>query len=158
LLYIRGMILRHRRRRTRLVFHPASRWPLAGALALALMASGCAGIEANREATRLETEGNVMPQNYRAEIVALMRTYLNDPTGVRGAFLSEPTIRTLGTATRYTVCLRYNPRKGGGQYAGSKDSIVTFWNGRLDRIIDNGREPCREAAYIPFPELERMAR
>ena len=47
---------------------------------------------------------------YRADIVAFMRTYLNDPTGVRDAFISEPALRTLESADRYTVCLRYTAR------------------------------------------------
>jgi hypothetical protein len=95
---------------------------------------------------------------YKADIVALMRTYLNDPTGVRDAFVSEPTLRTLENVDRYTVCLRYTARKGGGQYAASKDSLVLFRDGRLDRIIDNAREACKDAAYRPFPELERLSR
>ena len=87
-----------------------------------------------------------------------MRTYLNDPTGVRDAFISEPALRTLENVDRYTVCLRYTARKGGGQYAASKDSLVLFRDGRLDRIIDTAREACKDAAYQPFPELERLSR
>ncbi len=127
-------------------------------LGLALMLGGCAGVAAMKEGERLETEGNVAPANHRAEIVALMRNYLNDPTHVRGAFLSEPSIREFGNNRRYAVCLRYNARKDGGQYAGSKDSVVIFWRGRLDRIVDQGREQCKDATYQPFPELERMTR
>ena len=87
-----------------------------------------------------------------------MRTYLNDPTGVRDALVSEPELRTLDAATRYTVCVRYNARKSDGQYAGSKDSLVLFSDGRLERIIDNARGQCRDAGYQPFPELERLTR
>ena len=52
-----------------------------------------------------------------------MPTYLNDPRGVRDAFVSEPTKRTLESIERYTVCLRYNPRKSNGQYAGVRDTM-----------------------------------
>src|SRR5687767_2980723 len=76
---------------------------------------------------------SVFPQNYRAEIVALMRSYLNDPTGVRDAFVSEPSQRTIDGSSRYAACVRYNAKKGGGQYAGSRDSMVLFRGGRLDR-------------------------
>ena len=97
--------------------------------------------------------------SYKADIVAFMRTYLNDPTGVRDAFISEPALRTLENVDRYTVCLRYTARKSGGQeYAASKDSLVVFRDGRLDRIVDNARETCKDAAYQPFRELEQLSR
>ena len=87
-----------------------------------------------------------------------MRTYLNDPTGVRDAFISEPALRTFENAERYTVCLRYTARKSDGQYAASKDSLVMFREGRLDRVVDAAREACKDAAYQPFPELEHLTR
>ena len=99
------------------------------------------------------------PSNYRADILAFMHTYLNDPSGVRDAFISEPSKRTLESIERYSVCLRYTARKpGGGGYAPSKDSLVLFREGRLDRVVDNGKEICKDAAYQPFPELERLSR
>jgi hypothetical protein len=100
----------------------------------------------------------MQPVSYKADIVAFMRTDLNDPTGVRDAYISEPALRTLENIERYTVCLRYNARRSNGQYAGSKDSLVLFREGRLDRIVDNARERCKDAAYQPFPDLERMQR
>ena len=128
---------------------------------LTLVLAGCTpGMEAYRSAQQSEAEAqSIVPQNYKAEIVALMRTYLNDPVGVRGAFASEPAMRTVDGTSRYTVCLRYNARKGSGQpYAGSKDSIILFRQGKLERIVDNARELCKDAAYQPFPEFERMTR
>jgi hypothetical protein len=95
---------------------------------------------------------------YKSDIVALMRTYLNDPSGVRDAFISEPTLRSLENTERITVCLRYTARKDGGQYAPSKDSLVMFREGRVDHIVDAARETCKDAAYEPFPELERLKR
>jgi hypothetical protein len=96
--------------------------------------------------------------NYRADIVAFMHTYLNNPAGVRDAFISEPALRTVEGGQRNTVCLRYTARKSDGQYAPSKDSLVMFREGRLDRLVDNAREACKDVAYQPFPELERMGR
>ncbi len=97
--------------------------------------------------------------NYKAEVVAFMRTYLNDPTGVKDAFISEPALRPLENVDRYTVCLRYTAHKGYGQpYAPSKDSLVLFREGRLDRIIDAAKEACKDAAYQPFHELEQLKR
>jgi hypothetical protein len=97
--------------------------------------------------------------NYKAEVVAFMRTYLNEPTGVRDAFISEPALRGFENADRYTVCLRYTARKGNGQpYAASKDSLVLFREGRLDRIVDAAKEACKDAAYQPFHDLEQLKR
>jgi hypothetical protein len=72
--------------------------------------------------------------------------------------VSEPALKTFDNVSRYVVCVRYNARRTDGGYAGPKDSLVLFRDGRLDRIIDNGREACRDAAYQPFPELERLTR
>ena len=92
----------------------------------------------------------------KIEIVALMRTYLNDPTNVRDAYISAPELRTLDNISRYTICIRYNPRQVGGQYAGSRENLVLFSHGRLEHIIDNARGQCKDAAYEPFRELEAM--
>jgi hypothetical protein len=123
----------------------------------ALVLAGCSS-DWTRERERSEQANATPPVNHKSDIIAFMRTYLNEPVGVRDAFMSEPALRTVDSASRYVVCLRYNARKSDGRYAGSKDSLVLFRDGRLDRIIDNARERCRDAAYQPFPELERMQR
>ena len=130
------------------------RWLLVLA---ALVLAGCSS-DWMRERDRSEQANTTPPVNHKSDIIAFMHTYLNDPVGVRDAFMSEPALRTVDSASRYVVCLRYNARKSDGRYAGSKDSLVLFRDGRLDRIIDNARERCRDAAYQPFPELEWMQR
>jgi hypothetical protein len=130
------------------------RWLLVLA---ALVLAGCSS-DWMRERDRSEQANTTPPVNHKSDIIAFMHTYLNDPVGVRDAFMSEPALRTVDSASRYVVCLRYNARKSDRRYAGSKDSLVLFRDGRLDRIIDNARERCRDAAYQPFPELERMQR
>jgi hypothetical protein len=129
-------------------------------LGLALVLAGCSAYQTDLQyaRNRAEQANKTPPVNYRADILSFMRTYLNDPTRVRGAFVSEPELRTIEHMDRYAACLRYNARKSDGQYAGSKDSLVLFRDGRLDRIVDNGREQCKDAAYRPFPELEQMTR
>jgi hypothetical protein len=137
-------------------------------LTLALILGACSNIETWRENIARNEEANtVFPQNYKADILSLMRTYLNDPTNVRDAFVSEPTLKTFDGTNRYLVCLRYNAKKSGGQYAGNKESIMTFRQGRLDRIVDATRDPrearqarelCKDMAMTPFPELERLSR
>jgi hypothetical protein len=129
----------------------------APGLALTLALAGC-NDEWIQERARLKEANTTPPISYRADIVAFMRTYLNDPIGVRDAFVSQPSLRSFEDFDRYTVCLRYNARKSNGQYAGNKDTLVLFRDGRLDRVVDNGREACKDAVYQPFPELQRMQR
>jgi hypothetical protein len=125
-----------------------------------LLAIGLAGCDPtwmrNREIA--DRQNTTLPINYRSDITAFMRTYLNDPTRIRQAQVSEPALKDFDNASRYIVCVRYSARKSDGQYAPVKDSLVLFRDGRLDRIVDNARETCKEAAYQPFPELEQLTR
>ena len=123
------------------------------ALALPLVLAGCNSDWLNARDRDIQANTKPPAPSYKADIVAFMLTYLNDPTGVREAFISEPALRTLESADRYTVCLRYTARN-----AASKDSLVLFRDGRLDRIIDNARETCKDAAYQPFRDLEGLSR
>lgn len=129
-----------------------------GAVALALASCNSEWM-ASRERT---LQANTTPPiSYRTDIVAFMRTYLNDPRAVRDAYVSEPALRMFESLDRYSVCIRYNARKRNGQYAGSKDNLVLFRDGRLDRIVELDRLPsvrdiCKDAAYQPFPELQKM--
>jgi hypothetical protein len=106
----------------------------------------------------IKAEPNVMPANYRAEIIAFLRTYLNDPTRIRTATISEPALRSAGSEERYAVCLRFNARKSGGEYEGVKERIVFFLAGKLDTMAEARREQCAGAVYQPFPELEALTR
>jgi hypothetical protein len=125
---------------------------------LAALALGGCNSEWTDRQERLQQANTTPPSNYKADIVAFMRTYLNNPTGVRGAFASQPALREVDGLRRYTVCLRYAARKSDGQYAAPKESIVLFIDGRLDRMVDNARELCKDATYEPFPELEHLSR
>jgi hypothetical protein len=140
-------------------------------LFIALVLGGCAGspmrdAEAYRQA---EEAKNIVPVNYRGDLVAFMRTYLNDPTNLRGAAISQPELREVGPISRFVMCVRFNAKGSNGQYAGVKDTLAIFISGKLDRLIEFAagegserdrplREYCAAAAYQPFPELERLTR
>ncbi len=110
-------------------------------LALALAACGKTLDELSSEQRRAAwTAGNVYPADYRAELVAYLRTYLNDPTGIREAAISEPALKPVGYGDRYVVCVRFNPKRGGGGYAGLKDHLVVYAGGKLDRYIETAGE------------------
>jgi hypothetical protein len=109
-----------------------------------------------------EARGTVLPENYKAEIIAFMRTYLNDPANVRDAFITEPAIKQVGGRSQYAACVRYNAKNTDGRYAGSRDSLALFDRGRFDRMVDQfpkgAVHPCVDADYKHFPELEALKR
>lgn len=98
------------------------------------------------------------PSNYRAELLAFMKTYLNNPVGVRDAALAEPVMREVNGKMRYISCLRYSPREADGTYYEPRDRAVLFVNGRLDRLIEKVGELCTGVALAPFPEMGKMTR
>src|SRR5271155_4841285 len=76
---------------------------------------------------------NVLPANYKPDILGAMHAYLNDPTGIRDAGIAEPALKPLGGSKRFMVCVRYNARRGRGEYVGAKEVAAVFVAGRFDR-------------------------
>ncbi len=103
-----------------------------------------------------EENPNVFPSDYKNEILNTMTSSLEDPTNVRGAYISDPVLRPAGKDERYTVCVRSESRNASRQYTGSKDRIAFFYGGHLNQLIDATKEQCGNAAYKPFPELEKL--
>ena len=98
------------------------------------------------------------PRNYKGEVLAFMRTYLNNPAGVREAMMAEPVQRTVGGRLRYVSCLRYSTRETDGRYREPRDRAVVYVDARLDRVMENPGDACAGATYAAFPELEKMSR
>ncbi|MGD9921232.1 MAG: hypothetical protein AB7V13_07260 [Pseudorhodoplanes sp.] len=130
------------------------------ALPLAALACACA----QEQPSVLVTDPNVPPANYRTEILAFLRTYLNDPTGVRDASIGAPELRTIPASPptpatqRYMVCLRFNARNSTGKYQGSRDYLAAFLAGRFDTLVPARKEQCAQTKWQPFPELETLRR
>jgi hypothetical protein len=131
----------------------------AGILALGFMLGACStGYEVSPEVRRAEWEAsNVYPRNYRAEILAYLRTYLNDPSDVHGAMASQPVLKPRGLGNRYQSCVRYGSAKDVRAGAPARDHLVIFADGKLESFLD-AKEECAKAAYEPFPELEKLTR
>ena len=133
------------------------------AVSAAVALGGCAtetGPSASELKARWDAE-NVYPQSYRQDLLAFLRTYLNDPSHVRSASVSQPQLKYIGPGDRYVACVRYNARNSDGKYVGSKDGAAIYVAGKLDRFLDTAkdvRELCKEVAFVPFPELERLTR
>jgi hypothetical protein len=127
---------------------------------LPIALAGCLGSEDGRSTSFMEdsSASQRYPDNYRAELLAFMRTYLNNPVGVRNAEMAEPVQRTVGGRVRYVACLRFVPRESDGSYREMRERAVMYVNGRLDRLVENASEVCAGAVYVPFPELEKMVR
>lgn len=107
---------------------------------------------------------NVYPAGYKSDLLAFFRTYLNDPTHVRSASVSQPQLKLAGPnepGERYMVCVRYTARDSTGHYTTPKEGAATFVSGKLDRFLDlprEVRELCKDAVFAPFPELGKLAR
>ncbi len=121
----------------------------------------CASSDEGRNESYISDRGGAdqpYPNNYRPELLAFMRTYLNNPVGVRDAVVAEPVQRTFGGRSRYVSCLRFSSRDSDGNYGGVRERAVVFVDGRLDHVAEKAGEICAGAAYAPFPELEKLAR
>ncbi len=104
---------------------------------------------------------NILPQGYRQDLLAYMRTYLNDPSNVRDAAVAPPVLKEFGPGQRYMTCVRFNSRGTDGKYNGVKEGVAVYVSGKLDRFFDTPRdvrEYCKDAAYGPFPELAALKR
>lgn len=134
---------------------------LALILALPLTLAACFGSDGDRATVMGGTQAGgpqPYPDNFRSDTLALMRSYLNNPVGVREASMAEPVQREVGGRQFYVSCLRFTPRETDGSYKGMRERAVIFVNGRADRVIDRAGELCAGAVYVLFPELEKMTR
>ncbi|MGH9694357.1 MAG: hypothetical protein ACRD5Z_09465 [Bryobacteraceae bacterium] len=125
---------------------------------MALCAGGCADHSHRQADADSDDVINTVPKNYKADILAAMHAYFNDPTGIRDAAIAEPALKSVGGPTRYVVCVRFNAKLHGTTYAGVRDFAAVFVAGRFDRFVETPREQCAAAAYAPFPELEKLSR
>ncbi len=124
----------------------------------AVVCAGLATAACSSQPSVMTADPNVYPSSYRSEIIAYLRTYLNDPTGIREAAIGEPALRQLPGVQRYAVCLRFNAKDSTGKYQGSRDRLVVFLSGRLDTMTPARGEQCAGAVWQPFPELEKLQR
>jgi hypothetical protein len=147
--------------------------PLRALLAFCFAATlvGCVSGRSRELREEREARINVYPDNYRADILAGLHSYLSDPTHIRDAYVSEPSLKPIGRQNRYAACLRFNARNSDGRYVGSRDVLAVFAGGRFDQFIDEStqlgnqanpttivKELCGAVEYKHFAELEAMTR
>jgi hypothetical protein len=134
---------------------------LAAILLLPVALAACAGSDEGKSITYTDDRGvsnQPFPNNYKSEILSFMKTYLNNPVGVRDAAMAEPVQRVIGGRLRYVSCLRFSARDSDGNYREPRDRAILYVDGRLDRILENASDPCAGAVYAAFPDLEKMTR
>ncbi len=130
------------------------------AAGLAFSVAACAGV-GDESAPYTANSGLAVqpyPTNYRAELLAFMRTYLNDPRAVRDAVIAEPAQRTVAGKPRYIACLRYTALGQGDGSNGGEDRAAIYLDGRMERLVEKAHELCGGAIYAPFPEMEKLTR
>jgi hypothetical protein len=147
----------------------ATAWKILSFFVLALALCGCsswgnpfAGWYGGNPITNLfggektvpAPEPNVMPANYRANLLNFLERELFDPNDIRDAYISEPKLMPFGSESRYAICVRYNAKSGYGQYTGVRDYVAIYFHGDLTQFIPASREQCANAAYVRWPELE----
>jgi hypothetical protein len=142
---------------------------------LLLVLAGCSyyGEPSQADLREQWNEQNIYPANYKGDVVAFIHSYLNNPGGIRNAAITRPQVKRAqgDPGDRYMVCVRYNARKSDGSYAGMTETVATFRAGKFERFIDPMRgdlqrqaaarivqDLCKDAAYEPFPELQRLKR
>ena len=128
---------------------------VASVCLLSALSAGLIGCSSG-SSKQSEESPNVFPADYKNEILLTMTNTLEDPTNIRGAFISEPVLRSAGKDERYVVCVRSDSRNANKNYTGSKDRIGYFYAGHLNQLVDATKEQCGNAAYKPFPELEKL--
>jgi hypothetical protein len=133
----------------------------AAILLLPIALAACAADDDSRSITYTDDRGvanQPFPDNYRAELLAFMKTYLNNPVGVHDAVMAEPVQRTVGGRLRYVSCVRFTPRDSDGGYREVRERAILYVNGRLDRVVENTSDICAGAVYAPYPDLEKLTR
>jgi hypothetical protein len=127
---------------------------------LSLVLGACAHNAPSTDAAAADSELNSPPTDYKREILGAMHAYLNDPTGIRDAAISEPALKSASMAlpARYTVCVHFNPKKSVTEYQGLREVAAIFLAGRFDRFVETPKDLCAGATYTPFPELEKLTR
>jgi len=111
---------------------------IAVMMLLPVMLSACAAVDESKPITFTEDRGvssQPFPKNYRTEVQSFLRTYLNNPVGVRDAVMAEPVERVIGGRQRYVACVRFSARESDGGYREPRERAIMFVDGRLDRIV-----------------------
>jgi hypothetical protein len=123
-------------------------------LPAALLAFALAAACSRREEPQVDP--NPYPNDYKAGIVKFIPKVVSDPSNIRNASISDPAFMQVGSESRYFVCVRFTPKKTATEYGNPEERIAIFYAGQITQFVLATHEQCGNAAYGPFPELERI--
>jgi hypothetical protein len=106
-----------------------------------------------------EPAANTYPKDYKDEILATLRKNVfakNETTAVSNALVSEPMLQTTGNGQLYVACLRYTAHGTVYGISTNVTRIGYFYGGHLNQLIEADKADCANAAYKPFPELDKI--
>ena len=104
----------------------------------------------------ITVDPKIYPDHYKTEVADFMRTYLNNPTKVKDAFIAPPALKQVGREQQYITCVRYNPRDSKNQYEGPRTNLAIFLGGRLNQFLPEDPNMCAGLNYQRYPEIESM--
>jgi hypothetical protein len=123
---------------------------------LALILAFAAALAACSSGSKPENP-NLFPTDYKTEIVTTLKKLFkdNDTIKVTGAFVSDPVLRPVDKVQLYTACVRYTAHGTSPGEIGNAVRIAYFYGGHLNQLIEANKDQCGNAAYKPFPELDK---
>ena len=119
-------------------------------VAIALVLAGCAITQPP------EIDPLLFPADYKKQILDMMPQLFEDPSGMRETSVTELTLMPVGAASLYGACVRFRPRKSRTEYDSLQERVAIFHGGSLTQFVTASSGQCANAAYRPFPELEKL--
>jgi hypothetical protein len=114
------------------------------AAVVAIMACACSPKEP-------KIEENIYPTDYKAQIVKQMRLQSEDRLNLHDAYVAPPLMKAYQSAApRYVSCIRFTVKDD------SKEMAAFFFSRGITQIVNATPELCANAAYEPFPELQKL--
>ena len=115
---------------------------------MALALGGCASFGLGQPDPP-PVDPNILPADYRAGLMTVLRTNPFNLVGAREAALSPPELKPFGNESRYVACLRV----AGPDWR--KEKMIVYFGGAINQFVD-ATDLCKTAVYQPFPELPAM--
>jgi hypothetical protein len=95
-------------------------------------------------------EENIFPADYKAQIVRHLRMQSDYRLNLRDAYVAPPLMKAYQSTARYISCIRFTAQDD------SKEMAAFFFSGGLTQVVNAPPELCANAAYEPFPELQKL--
>ncbi len=103
-------------------------------------------------------ESNAAPTKSKDEIIDTLKKLFekNDTGSVTGAMISDPALEQVGSDQHYTACVRYTAHSTSNNLTANVERVAYFYAGHLNQLVEAAPGECRNAAYKPFPELDKV--